>query len=170
MTLLAQPLREEHSELLPHIDELESLADATGQLPASDIVKRLDSTLAFLTDHLMVHAQAEEQVLYPAVAEILGASGATATMSRDHVAIHQMTTDVQALRSQLDSTHLTPLDEQSLRRLLYGLHALVRVHFAKEEEVFLPVLDAGLTPNKAHDLFASMERAAGALRATGSHA
>lgn len=170
MTTLTQPLRDEHRELLPHIDELQSLADAVGQAPASDIAKRLDDSLAFLMDHLMIHAQAEEQVLYPVVAEIIGAPGSTATMSRDHVAIHQMTLDLQTLRRQLDTTHLTFKDEQSLRRLLYGLHALVAVHFAKEEEVFLPALDAGLTPDKAHDLFATMERTAGEIRATASHA
>lgn len=170
MTTLTQPLREEHRELLPHIDELQSLADAVGQAPASDIIKRLDSALAFLTDHLMVHAQAEEQVLYPAIAELMGAPGATATMSRDHVAIRQMTLDLQALRRQLDTTHFSSTDEQSLRRLLYGLYALVEVHFAKEEEVFLPTLDAGLTPDKAQNLFATMERTAGEIRATASHA
>jgi len=33
------------------------------------------------------HARAEDEVLYPVVEEILGATGATATMSRDHVEI-----------------------------------------------------------------------------------
>lgn len=170
MTLLTQPLRDEHRELLPHLDALQSLADAIGEAPASDIVKRLDDILAFLADHLLVHAQAEEQVLYPAVAEVMGAPGTTATMRRDHVAIHQMISDLQALRRHLDSAHLTPTDERDLRRLLYGLHAVVQVHFAKEEEVFLPALDAGLTPDKAHSLFAAMEHAAATLKATAGHA
>ena len=169
MTPVTQPLRDEHRELVPHIDALRSLADAVGETPAGDISKRLDESLAFLTDHLMVHAQAEEQVLYPAVADIMGAPGTTATMSRDHVAIRQMTLDLQALRRQLNSTHLTHKDEQALRRLLYGLHTLVRVHFDKEEEVYLPALDASLTPDKARDLFAKMERAAETLRASASH-
>lgn len=170
MTLLTQPLRDEHRELLPHLDAVQSLADDIGKAPASDIVKRLDDTLAFLADHLLVHAQAEEQVLYPAVAEVMGAPGTTATMIRDHVAITQMIQDLQALRRQLDSTRLTPADEQALRRLLYGLYAVVKVHFAKEEEVFLPALDAGLTPDKAHSLFETMERTAGAIKATAGHA
>ncbi len=170
MTLLTQPLRDEHQELLPHLDAVQSLADAVGKAPASDIITRLDDSLAFLAGHLLVHAQAEEQVLYPAVAEVMGAPGTTATMIRDHVAIKQMIQDLQALRRQLDSTYLTPADEQSLRRLLYGLHAVVQVHFAKEEEVFLPALDAGLTSDKAHDLFEAMERTAGALKAAAGHA
>jgi len=34
------------------------------------------------------------------------------------------------------------------KRLLYSLHALLRVHFAKEEEVYVPVLQRSLTPEE----------------------
>jgi iron-sulfur cluster repair protein YtfE (RIC family) len=166
MTTVTQPLRDEHRELRPDIEALQSLADVVGTAPADAITRQLDTALAFLTQHLLVHAQAEEQVLYPAVAEALGAPAATATMRRDHVAIRQMTTDLLKARQQLDQTRLTTNDEQTLRRLLYGLHTLVQVHLAKEEEVFLPALDAALTADKARDLFTTMEQAAAAVRAT----
>jgi len=39
--------------------------------------------------------------------------------------------------------------QQALRRVLYGLYAVVTVHFAKEEEVYLPILDARLTREEA---------------------
>jgi hypothetical protein len=48
-----------------------------------------------------------------------------------------------------------------LRRVLYGLYALVAVHFAKEEEVYLPLLDARLTTEEVAALFRDMETAAG---------
>jgi len=32
--------------------------------------------------------------------------------------------------------------------VLYGLYAIVKLHFAKEEEVYLPILDQRLTPNQ----------------------
>lgn len=40
----------------------------------------------------------------------------------------------------------------------------VTVHFAKEEEVYLPLLDAHLTPEAASDLYHEMERAAAEIR------
>ena len=55
----------------------------------------------------------------------------------------------------------------ALRRVLYGLYALVKVHFAKEEEVYLPLLDARLTPGEAHAMFEAMEAAA--KEAKGEH-
>jgi iron-sulfur cluster repair protein YtfE (RIC family) len=35
-----------------------------------------------------------------------------------------------------------PGDIARLQELLYGLHALITVHFEKEEEIYLPLLDA----------------------------
>jgi hypothetical protein len=55
----------------------------------------------------------------------------------------------------------SPFLYRELRRVLYGLFALVELHFAKEEEVYLPILDANLTAEQAADLFHKMEAAAG---------
>ena len=48
--------------------------------------------------------------------------------------------------------------------MLYGLYALVKVHFAKEEEVYLPMLDARLAPQEAQKMFRAMEAAAAEAR------
>ncbi len=47
-----------------------------------------------------------------------------------------------------------------MRRILFGLYALVKVHFAKEEEIYLPLLDARLTEKGAAAMFEAMEQAA----------
>ncbi|MBI3166382.1 MAG: hypothetical protein HYZ24_16985 [Chloroflexi bacterium] len=47
-----------------------------------------------------------------------------------------------------------------LQRVLYGVYALVKLHFAKEEEVYLPILDQRLTPESAREMFEAMEDAA----------
>jgi iron-sulfur cluster repair protein YtfE (RIC family) len=44
--------------------------------------------------------------------------------------------------------------------VLYGVYALLKVHFAKEEEVYLPILDQSLTPQAAREMFEAMENAA----------
>jgi hemerythrin-like domain-containing protein len=48
--------------------------------------------------------------------------------------------------------------------LLYGLYTLVRVHFTKEEEVYLPLLDRSLSDDEAKAMFESMEAAAATAR------
>jgi len=42
----------------------------------------------------------------------------------------------------------------------YGLHHLVKVHFAKEEEIYLPILEERLSPDEATAMFNAMTRTA----------
>lgn len=159
MTLM-QPLRDEHAQLVPHIEQLRQLADGIEHLSP---VQRTDGVAAahrFLTEHLIPHAEAEDVILYPAVARVMGAPAATATMSRDHVEVHRMTEELGRLAAAGASADLT-----ALRRVLYGLHALVSVHFAKEEEIYVPMLEQGLSPDEAAWLFHQIEHAH-----SGSHA
>ncbi len=160
MTCPTQTLREEHKELLPHIELLRTIANAIGEASIASLRRSVDEAYAFLTHHLLPHAQAEERVLYPVVGRLMGAPEATATMSRDHVEVGRLTQELGSLRPHLESASLDISQERALRRVLYGLYAVVKVHFAKEEEVYLPILDARLAADEAHQLFEAMERAA----------
>ncbi|HET9921308.1 MAG TPA: hemerythrin domain-containing protein [Ktedonobacteraceae bacterium] len=155
--LLTQPLRDEHKELIPHIEQLRTIADAVGSLSVASLGQSLDEVYEFLAHHLLVHAAAEERVLYPAVGRLMGAAEATATMSRDHAGISQMIDELASVCSQLSASSV---DEKNVRRILYGLYAVVKLHFAKEEEIYLPMLDSSLTTQEAQALFASLEQAA----------
>lgn len=120
----------------------------------------LDEAYDFLAHHLIPHAYAEERALYPVVQKVMGASEATRTMVRDHVEIGRLTDELAVLRAELLSVPVTGVQVQALRRVLYGLYALVKVHFAKEEEVYLPLLDARLSSAEAQQMFEAMEAAA----------
>jgi hemerythrin-like domain-containing protein len=147
-----QPLRDEHAELMPHVERLRDLGDAAFERrPDMEAIQR--ECLDFLQHHLLIHAGAEERVLYPAVAMVLNADKATATMSRDHVEVERLT---QGLADVLDPLHIA--------RVAYGLYAVVSLHFAKEEEVYLPLLDDALTTEDATRMFTQMEAAAADLR------
>lgn len=151
---------------MPHIDDLRTVADSVGVVPLADLRNRLQWASEFLTSHLLPHALAEDEVLYPAVAAFVGTPVATATMSRDHQAVLAMTNELAALRRLAEGDELRAQTAIGLRRVLYGLHALVKVHFAKEEEILLPLLDERLTSASARDLFAAMERSAARNKAT----
>ena len=160
MIIRTQPLRDEHKELLPHIERLRTMADAIGTAPLESVRRGVDEVYTFLTDQLTPHAQAEEHVLYPTVGRLMGAAEATATMSQEHTAIHRYTQELGALRSHLSNASLSATEEQALRRVLYGLYALVKEHFAKEEEIYLPFLDTHLTAQEALQMFEALEMAA----------
>lgn len=160
MDTITQPLRDEHAELLPRVESLRAAADHVGDVAPSELLRRVDVAVDFLTHQLIPHAAAEDAALYPVVDRLLGAAHATHTMSLDHVEVGRLTEELTSLREQLARGPLTHQQEDELRLALYGLFVLVRLHFHKEEEAYLPVLDAGLTPDAAAAMFEAMETAA----------
>jgi iron-sulfur cluster repair protein YtfE (RIC family) len=156
MNTLTQPLRDEHKDLIPHIERILDVADSIPDAPIEQIQEGVNEVYDFLAYHLIPHAQAEDAALYPAVQRVLGSREATRTMSRDHVEIGQYIAELATLL--LD---LSPRNFKALQRNLYALYALVKVHFSKEEEVYLPILEEHLTEGEARSMFEAMENAAG---------
>jgi hemerythrin superfamily protein len=151
-----EPFRKEHQQLLTHI---EHIAEAAREMPQLDDEERgalRERILGFLRDTLIPHAKAEEEVLYPEWARLLGFADAAAPMIHDHEAI-------VARIERLEQADVHDVD--LLQELLYGLYALISVHFRKEESLQLPAFDAapaGITE-------AMLERMATATGHQGSH-
>lgn len=165
MKRLTQPLRDEHRELLPEVETIRRVADSVGDVPIETLSDGVERVQDFLSRRLIPHAKAEDLAMYPVVGRVLGALEATATMSRDHVEIGGLAEQLAALRPELAAAELEPDVERALRRILYGLYELVRVHFEEEEEIFLPILDARLTEAEAREMFVSMETAVERVKA-----
>jgi len=157
MASLTQPLRDEHKELYPHVEALRLAGDAVYESLTTSAHEKIEESYKFLTQQLLPHAQAEEKALYPMVQKAMGAAQATATMSRDHVEVDRLTQELGTLRIHRTQLSITFDQARSLRRVLYGLYTLVKVHFAKEEEIYLPLLDSKLTAEEAHTMFENME-------------
>jgi hypothetical protein len=52
-------------------------------------------------------------------------------------------------------TQISGSSEQSandLRRVLYGLYAILKLHLAKDEELYTPLLELHLSDEEAHGL------------------
>ena len=128
-----EPFREEHEELLEHIEHLAAAAREVPRLSVEERDALRDRILGFLRGTLVPHAQAEEQVLYPEWSKLLGFPDAAAPMIHDHEAIGARIDRLERADSR---------DVDSLQELLYGLYALISVHFRKEEDLQLPAFDA----------------------------
>lgn len=157
MSMLMQPLRDEHRDLLPSVEALRTTADAVGAVPLAELRRHVAEAHAFLAHHLLPHAAVEEAVLYPSAEQVMGCPDATATMRRDHVEIERYTRDLATIHTELSDLDTLP-DEAlgEIRHVVYGLHALITAHFAKEEEIYVPLLETGLTEQQATELFARM--------------
>jgi iron-sulfur cluster repair protein YtfE (RIC family) len=155
MNTLTQPLRDEHKELIPHIEKTLEVANSIPEAPLDQIRDGVREVYEFLAYHLIPHALAEDAALYPAVQRALGSPDSTRTMSRDHVEVGAYVTELARLQQDL-----SPQNFKALQRVLYGVYALVKVHFAKEEDVYLPLLEARMTAEEATQMFEAMEDAA----------
>lgn len=156
---LTLSLREEHTRLLPHVEQLRFAADAVGETSDEEVRDRLDESLQFLHEHLLPHARVEEEVLYPVVAEVLGAPDATETMRRDHAEAVRLVLVLEAWRARIDGRPTDLNDRRELRAALYGLYAILRLHFHKEEDVYLPLLERRLSPDRAEEVFSAIHAA-----------
>jgi len=130
---------QEHVSLRPSLERIRVVADALTATP--ETVDRLRGLYRFLSEELMPHERAEEARLYPALAQALGGSEVTTTMSRAHAEIERL---VRRLGRHLDlaqdgTLRMDQLDD--LRACLYGLHAVLILHFAQEEEAYFSLSD-----------------------------
>ena len=75
------------------------------------------------------------------LARVLGGADRTATMSRAHVEISHLVRRLGQLLDDIDTTKPSDDDLTELRRLLYGLHAILRLHFAQEDEGYFSLTD-----------------------------
>lgn len=146
-----EPFRQEHEQLLEHIEHIAQAAREMPRLSDEERAALRERILSFLRGTLIPHAKAEEDVLYPEWAKLIGFPDAAAPMVHDHEAI--VTRIDQLERADVD-------DVDSVQELLYGLYALISVHFRKEEDLQLPAFDAA--PREITEaLLARMEAATG---------
>ncbi|MTD54603.1 heavy metal translocating P-type ATPase [Amycolatopsis pithecellobii] len=125
----------EHEELMPARAAVRQAADAlTGgaSLAADAAVRR---AYRLLTERVLPHELAEETELYPALGVVLGSAEGTVTMSREHAEIQRLIRRLGRHLSESPDT-IQPDQVDDLRATLYGLDAILTLHFAQEEEAY----------------------------------
>jgi iron-sulfur cluster repair protein YtfE (RIC family) len=144
-----EPFRQEHKELLEHIEHLAEAAREMPRLSDEERATLRTRILGFLRDTLIPHARAEEAILYPEWAQLVDFADAAVPMVHDHEAI-------VARVDRLEAVDISEVD--TLQELLYGLYALISVHFRKEEDLQLPAFDSA--PEVAERVLERMSAAA----------
>jgi hypothetical protein len=103
---------------------------------------RVHSVHDLLTREVWPHEHAEESVLYPALNRVLGGSDPTAPMSRAHAEIAVQISRLGRLIDDIGDRTPNEADLADLRDILYGLHAILRLHTVQEDETYLSLGDA----------------------------
>ncbi len=135
-TDVAERFRSEHQEFAPELQRIRTTADRLGTLPPDETRAELEAVRWFIVERLPQHEEEEEAAVYPVVAKLMGGEDPMASMARAHIEIDHLARVFQTLLDDLPSTGPDPDDLLDLRRVLYGLHAILRLHFAQEEEAY----------------------------------
>ncbi len=146
---LAEDLRREHLRFIPALEQLRSLADRIEDMSAAEASAAMSSVNAFLVDDVIPHEMEDEQVLYPRLAALLKGDEPLAAMSRTHQEIFHLARQFQSLHEDMPSTGPDREDLADVRRVLYALHAVLRLNVAQEEELFLSLDDEYLTRGRS---------------------
>ena len=138
---LFREVRDEHVSVRAALEALELAAKACDVEGAPFDPTRAQMALHLLVEDVGPHEAKEEESLYPLLARLLGGTDRTSTMSRAHVEIAHRINQLDRLLGYVDSEQPDRADIAELRRLLYGLHAILELHTTQEDESYLSWVD-----------------------------
>ena len=140
-TELAARLRTEHRELAPSLARIRPLADRLGTMPAAQARRELEEVRTFLLETLIPHEEQEDRDVFPLLSKAVGNDDVTAALHRTHTEIFHLIRFTDRLVREVPEEGPGVEDLTDLRRVLYGLDAILRLHMAQEEELYLALGD-----------------------------
>lgn len=149
---LTRRFQQEHLAIRLDLDRLLAVADGLGAMAPAAVMPAVRDVHRLLVEEVVPHEEAEERFLYPALERVLGGTDPTAPMSRAHVEIAHQTRRLGHLIDDIGDTVPDAEDLDELRRALYGLHAILRLHTLQEEESYLSLGDEPEHPGREPDL------------------
>jgi len=128
--------RDEHREFVPWLARIRTVADRLESYSPVEARDELQQIRWFLTERLPQHEEEEEAAVYPVVSRLMGGEDPMGTMARAHLEIDHLSRVFVHLVDDVPPEGPAAEDLVDLRRVLYGLHAILRLHFAQEEEAY----------------------------------
>ncbi|WP_454854559.1 heavy metal translocating P-type ATPase [Rhizobium binxianense] len=128
-------LEAEHAALADVVDDIRITAERIHRLPREQISGALERLGQELRERLLPHEKQDEQV-YARLRQQSAAPDALAGMSRTHMEIQRQIHSFTVLCKAFDREAPTEAQLYDLQRLLHGLEAITRLHFAQEEEIY----------------------------------
>jgi soluble P-type ATPase len=129
-------LAAEHRELADVVDQIRSTAERIRHLTDAEVRQQLAALDHLLRSRLLPHEAREDRDVYARIRRNTGGPDALAGMSRTHMEIQRQIHTFAALRQALDEQGPSEAQRYELQRMLHGLEAITRLHFAQEDEIY----------------------------------
>lgn len=135
---VARQLKVQHDATRTVVEQIRRTADALSMPDAR--LEPVRTLLHRLESELLPHERADESLLVPIMARAMGGPEATTAITRTHAEIEHQIGRLRRLVDGLADDTARPEDVIELRRLLYGLYAIMRLHNAQEDETAFSLL------------------------------
>lgn len=159
MTAVTDAGHEHHERIVEALDRLPELADMLAERPRpSGFDVRLTAMYRFVTETLEPHMEAVEGSLYPELDRLMRNRHSMLQMRREHEDLKGLITRLGTFLEAIEADALGPAGTIGLRRVLFRLYAVLKVHLAEEEE-YLRVLARNLSDDQQAELVKGLEHA-----------
>ena len=135
-TALGLEVRRAHEQLRPQVEELAALASRLDRLEPVRARQELAHASELLQRDILPHERDEQARVYPVIARMLEGEDPTGPLIETHHEIQRLTRLFHRLVSQLGPSGPSTQEARDLRRSLYGLHAILSLHFGQEDELY----------------------------------
>ena len=142
-----------HAELDEIIDALPPLA-AELDSPQPGLSVRLVDAYDRIADQVVPHMEQAETTLYPQLERLMQNRHSMTPMRREHAQARLLIDELGALVAR----DLTLANRLRLRRILFRLYAMLKIHLG-DEEAYLGALDHTLSPAEQNELVRAMGHA-----------
>jgi hypothetical protein len=137
---LPKVVHEHHDALVPHIDALAQIADKIGKVPVEEIERLVAAEHHFIVGQLVPHMEHAESAVYPQLERLMQNRHSMTPMRSEHQALRGYISELGAALG-----HTAGFGTQMrLRRLLYRMYAMIKIHLA-EEEAYIDILERNLS-------------------------
>ncbi len=158
MLSLRTTSQDHHARLMPHVDRLAAIAEMIGQEDCASIHLAFEDEYQVIVGQLVPHMATIESTLYSELERVMGGRHSMAPMRAEHETMRRLIEVIGRYRTHVADCRMTTIEALALRRALFRLYTILKVHLA-EEELYLGVLEQNLTTEQKDQLARGLDHA-----------
>jgi heavy metal translocating P-type ATPase len=138
-------LTTEHDRLAGLLSQLRTAADQLATAPPAEAAIALIATEGMVREQLLRHEHEDGTLIYPRIEQSLGGDDPIASMHRTHREVQHLGRLLGRMVADLPPGGPDHASITEFQRVLYGLDAILRLHFAQEDELYQGLADTDRT-------------------------
>ena len=150
---------EHHGRIMEHVERLPVLADEIATVDIETFARDFEVECRFISTQLVPHIEAIEATLYGELDRLMEHRHSMDPMREEHARLRGLFEALCHYRQAIERGQFEGDEAIGLRRVLFRLYSLLKVHLA-EEELYLGVIDRDLSPEEKDILARGIDHAA----------